>query len=167
MLQPGEEFPSEASASMSSDIAAKTSGSKVPSELVGLAPSTIAGVVLGVLGMCCVILAILLTLYLRCRGQKRGKKAETPMPSSSCQTTTTTRNMVPEQIHNHVSCQIPDQAVNKIPGQVLCMSPCSPGSSYGFLPPPSSPHGQFPVEICSNCIHELSVSDSKDLRTPG
>ncbi|KAH0405508.1 hypothetical protein KCU89_g46, partial [Aureobasidium melanogenum] len=113
MLQPGEDFPSEASGSVSSDSSAETSGSKATSDVAGLAPPTIAGIVLGVLGMCCVTLAILLTLYLRYRGRKRVKLVEMPAPSSSTETSTTIRDMIPEQVHGQVPCQILDRPENQ------------------------------------------------------
>jgi hypothetical protein len=167
MLQPGEEFPSEASVSSSSATAAKTPGSTLSSGLAGLGPPSIAGIVLGVLGMCCVILAIILTIYLRYRGRRRVKPAEAPTPSSLCQITTTTPNTVPEQGRGHVTYQVPDQTANQAPGQAAYMSPCSPGSVYGFSQSPSSPPGYHPVEIYSKePRHELPVPDSGDPRTP-
>ena len=166
MLQPGENFPSEASGLVSSDSSAETSGSKATSDVAGLAPPTIAGIALGVLGMCCVILAILFTLCIRYRGRKRVKLVGTPAPSSSTETSTTTRDMIPEQIHGQVPCQILDRTVNQTSGQVPCMSPCSPESPYGFLQSCSSPLTQHPVEICSKSKYELPVPDAKDLRAP-
>jgi len=167
MLQPGENFPSEASGLVSSDSSAETSGSKATSDVAGLAPPTIAGIALGVVGMCCVILAILFTLCIRYRGRKRVKLVETPAaPSSSTETSTTIRDMIPEQIHGQVPCQILDRPVNQASGQVPCMSPCSPESPYGFFQSCSSPHTQYPVEIYSNSRYELSVPDTQDLRAP-
>jgi hypothetical protein len=163
MLQPGEGFPSEASVSSSSTTAAKTSVSTPNSGLAGLGPPSIAGIVLGVLGMCCVILAILLTIYLRYRGRRRVKPAEAPTPSSLCQIPITTPNTVPEQGRGHVTYQVPDQTANQAPGQAPYISPCSPGSVYGFPRLPSSP----PVEIDSGeTRYELPVPDSKGPRTP-
>jgi hypothetical protein len=163
MLQPGEGFPSEASVSSSSATAAKTSVSTPNSGLAGLGPPSIAGIVLGVLGMCCVILAIVLTIYMRYRGRGRAKSTEAPIPSLLCQTSATTPNTLPEQDRGHVAYQIRDQTADQAPGP--CMSPRSPGGAHDFLQSPSSLQGWHAVEICSNWIHELPVSDSKDLRT--
>ena len=165
MLQPGENFPSEASASVSSDSSAETSGPKATSDVAGLAPPTIAGIALGVLGICCVILAILLTLCIRYRARKRVKLVETPATSSSTEISSTIRDMIAERIHGQVPCQIRDRPVDQTSGQVPCMSPCSPKSPYGFLQSSSSPHTQYPVEIYSNSRYELSVPDTEDLRT--
>lgn len=166
MLQPGEEFPPEASATVASSIAAQTSGSRGTSDLADLAPATIAGIVLGVLGMCCVIIVIGFALYLRRTRQKRGKLAGVPMPSPVCQTPTTARIMVPEHNQGHAPCQTPDQPVSQTQSQTPCMSPCSPGSPYGFIQPPGSPQYQDPVEIHSNSRYELPGPDFEDPRVP-
>jgi hypothetical protein len=156
MLQPGEGFPAEASAAISSDISTQTSGPTLASGLADLAPPAIAGIVLGVLGICCVILAIILTIYLRHRGRSLSKPVETPIPFSSCQTTTP--NTASEHVHRPVLYQIPNQT----PVQASHLSPCSPGSSYRHFQPPNSPHGQSLAEIDSGRIYELPVSGSEE-----
>lgn len=163
MLQPGEGFPAEASASISSDTSTQTSGSALASGLADLAPPAIAGIVLGVVGICCVILAIILTVYLRYRGRSRSKPVETPIPFSSSQTTT--HNTASECVHNPILYQIPDQTPVQVSGQAQHLSPCSPGSSHGLFRSPDSPHGQNPAEIDSHRIYELPVPGVEGPRT--
>jgi hypothetical protein len=163
MLQPGEGFPAEASAAISSDISTQTSGSTLASGLADLAPPAIAGIVLGVLGICCVILGIILTIYLRYRGRSRSKPVERPIPSSSCQTTTP--NTTSEHGHGSNLYQIPNQTPVKASDQASYLSPCSPESYYGLFGSPNFPHGQSPVEICSDRTYELPVSGLEDPRT--
>jgi hypothetical protein len=163
MLQPGEGFPAEASAAISSDISTQTSGPTLASGLADLAPPAIAGIVLGVLGICCVILAIILTIYLRYRGRSCSKPLETSIPSSSCQTTTP--NTTSEHGHESNLYQISNQTPVQASDQTSYLSPCSPQSYYGLFGSPNFPFGQIPVEIYSNCPHELPVSGLEELRT--
>jgi hypothetical protein len=163
MLQPGEGFPAEASAAISSDISTQTSGPTLASGLADLAPPAIAGIVLGVLGICCVILAIILTIYLRYRGRSRSKPLETSIPSSSCQTTTL--NTTSEHGHESNLYQIPNQTPVQASDQTSYLSPCSPQSYYDLFQSRNFSHAQSPVEMYSECTYELPVPGLEDLRT--
>ncbi|THX74407.1 hypothetical protein D6D04_07962 [Aureobasidium pullulans] len=128
MLQPGEGFPSEASASLSSVIpvssdwispssSTASTGATSPDSLTSgdkLAPATIAGVVIGVIGFLATIVGLVAYFLYRIKAKDRKEPDKSQVGVDSSQTLC---NSVPENPYAG-------------PNGSLCVSPCSPQQNF-------------------------------------
>lgn len=165
MLQPRKASPSEASSSIASEFAAASTHSRWTSSITPattweseastsrLQPSVIAGIVVGVVAICRMILGVIFYYSFRPWIKGRGKAAEAPVQFLTYETYSQPQHSISSQTISDTTYHTPDTS-----SSTPCKSPCSPNALGEGIISPSSTHHQVPgpIEKDSDAVYELS-----------